>query len=665
MAPVPAADDAGGVAATAVLFVDTHPDRFTLSVRSLLDRTALPIVIGTLYNAFAAEFDELERAHPGRLTVRPMGSISELCNRVYEERRTNLVVVNDTVVLPPEPFDQALAWMRDDLRVATVSFLSNAADFLSFPIRNLPIDRPPDGHDEVSVTRRLRDVGPAAVRTPIMYAAGAVVVVSAAALGAVGDVVAPASARFDIAIADFSIRARAKGFVDLVDTSTFVARPSDVAIRPIAETLTPDDRGWLLHRHQSMVAFLDHERMSGDSPFAMAHQLARVKIEGMRILVDGSCFGPNEVGTQVATLHTIRALTERDDVREVLVALPGGVPAYAASVLTAPKVRAFHPPGGDLHAAGPVDIAFRPYQPVPGWELHRWRVAGVRLVVSILDTIAFHNGGYFATTAEWMAYRQTILDSVRASDAVTVISDDVAVQMAMHAFPIDADRVAAVPLGTEHLRGDDPTRLPSELHARGFTAGEFALCLGVNYSHKNRELAIRAHEDLRSRGFDLALVLAGPSVPRGTTRVAESRIGSREHVFVLPEVAGVERNWLLRHARIVWYPSSAEGFGLVPFEAAAFGTPTVAVDFGPIRELAMGEGNREAGHSPFGPDVPVLAADWTPSALADAAERLLRDPDLALRHAETLRAAARHYSWASTAATLIDLFRSTLARPRR
>jgi glycosyltransferase involved in cell wall biosynthesis len=344
----------------------------------------------------------------------------------------------------------------------------------------------------------------------------------------------------------------------------------------------------------------------------------------------------------------------------VLVALPGSVPGYAASTLTAPKVRAFQPPGGDLHAAGPVDIAFRPYQPVPGWELHRWRVAGVRLVISILDTIAFHNGGYFADTNEWMAYRRSILDAVRASDAVTVISEDVARQMAMHGFPIDPGRVAAVRLGTEHLRGDDPTRLPAELHARGFTAGEFALCLGVNYSHKNRELATMAHEELRDRGFDLALVLAGPSVPRGTTRVAESRIGPREHVFVLPEVAGDERNWLLRHASLVWYPSSAEGFGLVPFEAAAFGTPTVAVDFGPIRELADGE-----APAAFGADVPVLATDWTPTALADAAERLLRDPGLALRHAETRQAAARHYSWSTTAATLVDLFRTTLARPRR
>ena len=645
-----------GPAATAIVFVDTHPDRYAMSVRSLLDRTNLDVVVGTLYNVFAPEFVSFATTHPGRVTVRPVGSVAELCNVVYAERRSHIVAVTDAVVLPPDPFGSALAWLRDDIRIATVSFLSNAADFLSFPIRNLPTDRPVDGHDEISITRALRTLSPAAEPAPIMFAAGAVVVLGAGALGAVGELVAPASARFDIAVADFSAHARAKGFVDIADTSTFVSRPSDVAVHPIADTLTSDDRGWLLHRHQSMVAFLEQERMSGSSRFSMAHQVARVKVTGLRILVDGSCFGPNEVGTQVATTHTIRALAAHPQVREICVVLPGAVPAYAADVLTGAKVRAAPIGPGGLSGFGPVDIAFRPFQPVPGWDLAAWHGIAPRLVISVLDTIAFHNGGYFASTGAWLAYRDTFVACVRAADAVTVISNDVADQMHLHGFPIDASRVVAIPLGTEHLSADVPTQLPAELLARGFSAGRFALCLGVNYTHKNRELAIDAHELLRARGHDLALVLAGAAVPHGTTRVAEGRRGTHGHVFVLPEVAAAERNWLLRHASLVWYPSSAEGFGLVPFEAAVFDTPTVAVDFGAVRELA----GRAAGD-----DVPVLAADWTPGSLADAGERLLNDPDLARRHAEALREAGRRYSWSVTADALVELFRATLAQPRR
>ncbi len=73
-------------------------------------------------------------------------------------------------------------------------------------------------------------------------------------------------------------------------------------------------------------------------------------------------------------------------------------------------------------------------------------------------------------------------------------------------------------------------------------------------------------------------------------------------VFVLPDLPSPERNWLMRHADLVLYPSSAEGFGLVPFEAARFGTPTLFTRFGPLQELA--------------PDIPVAAEDWSPDTLA-------------------------------------------------
>jgi glycosyltransferase involved in cell wall biosynthesis len=282
--------------------------------------------------------------------------------------------------------------------------------------------------------------------------------------------------------------------------------------------------------------------------------------------------------------------------------------------------------------------------------------------------------------------------------------------------------------------------------ARGFTVGSFALCLGVNYSHKNRELARAAHELVRARGFDLALVMAGASVPHGTTRVLEGRVAPSDATYVLPEVSSAERNWLLRHASLVWYPTSAEGFGLVPFEAAAFGTPTVAVGFGPVEELAFarsggnrvsqsdvagsmldgrfggaGKSGRERtdGNGAFrdgeltdsvsanlgdagnfatddtrreveqgslrgpsteressrtgaggrsdqhGTDVPLLARDWSPEALAEVAIAFLSDPDLARRHSAALNDSGRHYSWSLTADALVETFRESLSQPRR
>jgi glycosyltransferase involved in cell wall biosynthesis len=151
--------------------------------------------------------------------------------------------------------------------------------------------------------------------------------------------------------------------------------------------------------------------------------------------------------------------------------------------------------------------------------------------------------------------------------------------------------------------------------------------------------------------------MAGPSVPHGASRLAEAKVvlAQREHlnhdVFLLPDVASEERNWLLRHADVVLYPSSAEGFGLVPYEAACFGTPTVFTRFGPLHELA--------------PEAPVAADGWAPGQLADAAEQLLTDRALAQRQISTCLAAGATYTWAATAEGLTALYRQVVALPSR
>ena len=118
-------------------------------------------------------------------------------------------------------------------------------------------------------------------------------------------------------------------------------------------------------------------------------------------------------------------------------------------------------------------------------------------------------------------------------------------------------------------------------------------------------------------------------------------------VYLLPDLPSAERNWLMRHADLVLYPSSAEGFGLVPYEAARFGTPTLFTRFGPLQELA--------------PDIPVAAEDWSPDTLAAAADALLRDPAQARAQVDTCLAAGAKYTWAITADRLTDLYRHVMA----
>ena len=178
------------------------------------------------------------------------------------------------------------------------------------------------------------------------------------------------------------------------------------------------------------------------------------------------------------------------------------------------------------------------------------------------------------------------------------------------------------------------------------------LVLGANYAHKNRDRAIELLRELNGLGHQLALVLAGAHVPYGSSRVDEDAVWTPDlPVYVVPDVSSEERNWLLRHAAAVLYLTSAEGFGLVPHEAAAFGTPTVFVPFGPLGERF--------------PDLPAAPADWSLEELTKAADMLLRDPAVAREQIETIAQDTNRYDWVNTAAGVLDVYRAVLARPSR
>jgi glycosyltransferase involved in cell wall biosynthesis len=144
--------------------------------------------------------------------------------------------------------------------------------------------------------------------------------------------------------------------------------------------------------------------------------------------------------------------------------------------------------------------------------------------------------------------------------------------------------------------------------------------------------------------------MAGVVVPVGSTRNEEVLVAAGGlQPIVLPDVSDSERNWLLRHASVVLYPTSAEGFGLVPFEAAEFDTPTVFVSFGPLAEFLDG--------------VPVAARDWTPGALADAVAAVVGDPGVASAQVAAVKKVAAGLTWDAAAEQLVRTYLDALSRP--
>ena len=108
---------------------------------------------------------------------------------------------------------------------------------------------------------------------------------------------------------------------------------------------------------------------------------------------------------------------------------------------------------------------------------------------------------------------------------------------------------------------------------------------------------------------------------------------------------------LLRRAALVLYPSINEGFGIVPFEAAEAGTPTLSTRYASLAEV-------------LGDDVLSLALHDV-DADAATAWSILSDPAVAARQTERIRARGERFTWSAVAQRTWAFYERVLHMPRR
>lgn len=635
------------------LFVSSAAEPWAPTLVSLhIGCPRLQIVAGASEASVIHELTALGERCGIPLETRVASDAAELMAVAARDLDSHVLLITAPVVVPPQCLERAIELADADLRCASVSFFSNAAGYLSFPTRGVPTTHQIGNLDEVSITRRLRHRSPALAPIPIPYATGSAVLITRQGLSLVWPPPMHGPDQTNTMLYDYSARTRAHGMVDYLDPSTFIMRPRDV-LEDFGggwQLLPKDVEG--LPAPTAALALASIEDSEPEAGLSQVFRAARSAVLGLRVIIDGTCLGPTEMGSQVSVVGLIKALADQADIAYVGVAVPGTLPAYAAEELNDSKVDVRLVRDGDFTIFPHADIVHRPFQPGHGMRPETWMQVGCRTVLTILDLIAYQVPGYHDTPQAWFGYRSVVRGACSWADGLIVISDDVRRAVTGERLPIDTERVFVVPVGTSHLRGDEPEVMPGELLYRGFTGDEFLLVLGTNYSHKNRDLAIRTLRELTARGRSLTLVMAGAHVPCGSSRAAEAASWSPGlPVHVIPDVTSAERNWLLRHASIVLYPTSAEGFGLVPEEAAAFGTPALFVPFGPL-------GERYAG-------VPVRPMRWSAEAFADAVEALLDDPSRASEQVAAIANGGTDYDWGHAAEATVAAYWAVLGRPAR
>lgn len=557
----------------------------------------------------AATPDPRPVPHDPRLTLVDGGDLDDLLARVTAPAR-HVVLVLAPLRFEPGALTGLAEQLESDLGVGSVSALS--AELVEALERSLDESAPARGPVAAPRLDRVRraTIEPFSVPWPV----GTAVALSRGALSRVPSLPPAPTAPERLRVWASATGSRA--FCHLVDPSRIV---------------TPDrpagDGG---------VEVFDDLRT------ADAARRIRVAARGLRVHIDGRTLEGNETGTEVHTLNLIRALSDRPEIVYLGVNLRDDVPVYGRSVLERPGVTAYAGCGEWQSDLPRVDVVHRPYQPLSAQDCARWREFGARIACTIQDLITFLTPEYHESVKEWRAARRRSQEALASVDGVFCLSDYVRAQVLREGLRRDPDLVWTYHCGVDHITEPGLLEPPPEL--ADVLDRPFGLVLGSTYGHKNHDLAVAALVEVGGDSGLLA-VSAGRQLddgPAGT--VGDVRTIARN-------VSTAERNWLLANARIVVNATSAEGFGMVPFEAAAFGTPTVSVPVGAVAE-ALG-------------DQPVWAADWSLPELVAAIRQVVTDRRMRSLQVDATRRAGAELTWDRTAGIVLRGYEALLARPAR
>jgi hypothetical protein len=528
---------------------------------------------------------------------------------------------------------------RSDTTVATVSALGNNAGVLSLLAPDEPL---PASANLDRLAAEITILSPKALpRTPT--AGGHCVWVSRAAL----DLVGPLDTAFGslhAAVIDFSQRCMLRGLANVAADDVWVlpslsAQDGSVGLE--------SDRPLLEKRYPYLTKTLEEEPWP---PLRRSLAVARRALLGLSVTIDARIVRGSPSGPHMQTLQLIEALGRTEDI-DVRVLLD---PAIDRETLTLvdrmPRVhRLFaHEVGAETERTA---VVHRPYQVSSAEDLDLLRRLGERIVITHLDLIAFHNPGYFASFAAWRQYRRVTRQALAMADQVIFLSEH-ALEDAEREGLVERSRARVIAM---LVTGD---AFPGE-HRKphGAPGHDFLLCIGNDFRHKNRLFSIELLAELRDRGWEGELVLAGAHIEQGSSAGEEAAyLASRPElasvVHQLPALEEQEKGWLYAHAVAVVYPSVYEGFGLIPFEAARAGVPCL---FAPQASLAEVLPN----------DAAVLVP-WDAAASAERVLPVLRDTRARQRQIQAVTAAAaRMGDLESIASALVDVYETAVGLPFR
>jgi glycosyltransferase involved in cell wall biosynthesis len=215
-------------------------------------------------------------------------------------------------------------------------------------------------------------------------------------------------------------------------------------------------------------------------------------------------------------------------------------------------------------------------------------------------------------------WRQRNRLSARRANAVIVPSES-ARKHVIELYGVEPNRIDIVPEGVDDsFAPAEDVNVLRETRRRFFGDDRpYILFVGKFSQRRNIPTLIEAFGELKRRdGLPHGLLLYGSNVHDLPLNAIAEKSGVGDSVVQVNETLADHRDIIPVYsaADLYAFPSAYEGFSLTVCEAMACGTPVVTVNRGAVAEIVDGAA--------------VTVEEPTVAALADAMDRVLRDPNL-------------------------------------
>jgi glycosyltransferase involved in cell wall biosynthesis/GT2 family glycosyltransferase len=361
----------------------------------------------------------------------------------------------------------------------------------------------------------------------------------------------------------------------------------------------------------------------------------------LRVLVDATNLKPGQGGIRTYTVGLIEALTAEPDLSVVVatsvdeVAELGPMDIVKISPRTQGVVARALWRERNLASLARSQQSDVVLTPVPELPLRGLPIPTVIVVHDVGPLVA----PAFYSFLKKVRYQAVLPRMCRLASAVVCVShatlDDL-----LAATSTDARRCEVIGEGPQLLGEAGSSSVPDE---------PYILYVGSLDPRKNVDTLVDAFAAARPR-FDSKLLIVGPTETKTARALSRriSRLGLGDRVHHLGFVDADRLTALYRDATVVVLPSLYEGFGLPVLEAMTFGTPVIASDIPPVREVA-------------GDAAMYVSHPLDPGAWHDALARLQADDQLRVELSARGAIAADAISWSEVGHRFSDLLHRVVA----